>query len=404
MYIEPRLRAAAGLFIAACVFTHGGATALGGQSQTVPPRSPNAVAPRMGTVAAASLAQGWAALRDGRPAEALRIGTPLLEDPWSSHDAIALCIAASIQQGGTTAALDVYERWTGAHPEDAYLLRPIAAAALNEVAASTEPRLRVAGLAGLAAAGDRAARQALAALEARPERDQALARLGDTAAIARLQTQVAAGGTRDKSPSIRALADAGSQNAEAIAAALADPAPPSRIAAANALAELGAKGQIPALQQRVDDPDPAVRFMVSAALARLGDPQAPVTIASLEAHPVGDIRLFAAAAQAEASPQGPWVGIAEQLLQDPDPLLRVRAAELLVRRAGDPSLGRAAMLSALSDASPAVRTEAAALLPEVVQRGGVELPLLRRLLRDALPEVTVGAARAIIRMTQAKAR
>ena len=398
MSIHLQLRAAARSIIAAGVTIAGGA-ALAAQSQPAPPRSPATTTPRAGTVAVASLAQGWLALRDGRAAEALKVGTALLDDPWSSHDAAALCVAAALQQGGTIAALDVYERWVTAHPDDLYLLRPVAGAALNDVAASAEPRLRVIALAALAEAGDRTARQSLAASEARPERDQALARMGDAAAAARLQALIAAGGPLDKGPSIRALADAGRQHAAAIAAALADPAPPSRIAAANALAEIGATDQIPALQQHVNDPDPAVRFMVGAALARLGDPQAPVRLESLATHPIGDVRLFVAAAQAEQSAQGAWVAAVEQLLQDPDPLLRVRAIALLLERTTDNAAGRAALLAALSDASPAVRTEAAALLPQAVQRGAIPVPAVRGLLRDTLPDVRVHAARALLRLT-----
>ncbi|MEO6236590.1 MAG: HEAT repeat domain-containing protein [Vicinamibacterales bacterium] len=377
-------------------------------AQSQPPRPPAVnAAPGVGKIATASLAQGWSALRDGRTAEAVRIGTALLKAPWSSHDAMGLCIAAALQQGGANAGLDIYERWVASHAEDPYLLRVVAASALGELAVSTEPRLRVAALAALAAEGDGAARQALAdatTAEGRQESDEALARLGDAAAIARLQAYVASGGARDKSQAIRALAAAGSGNAASIAAALNDPAPPSRIGAANALAELGATAQIPALRDHLNDSEPAVRFMVSAALARLGDPQSTVTLDSLATHPIGDMRLFAVAAQADRNADGAWIGIVEPLLQDPDPLLRVRAAELLIRRAGDPASGKAALLAALSDANPAVRSEAAALLPELVDRGGPDLALFRRLLRDPLPETRIAAARALLRTTREKAR
>lgn len=397
----------AGRFLIAVALVSS-SSAAAAQSQTATARSPAvSSAPGVGRIAAASLARGWAALREGRPAEAVRIGTALLKDPWSSHDAIALCIAASLEQGGATAGLDIYERWVTSHAEDPYLLRVVAASALGELAVSTEPRLRVAALAALAAEGDTGARQALTTgdtAEARAESDDALARLGDAAAIARLEAFVASGGARDKSHAIRALTAAGSGSAAAIAAALNDPAPPSRIGAANALAELGATAQIPALRDHLNDSEPAVRFMVSAALARLDDPQSSVTLESLATHPIGDMRLFAVAAQADKNADGAWISIVEALLQDPDPLLRVRAAELLIRRAGDPASGRAALLTALSDPNPAVRSEAAALLPELVDRGRPDLALFRRLLRDPLPETRIAAARALLRTTREKTR
>jgi hypothetical protein len=357
------------------------------------------VSPGMGRVATVTLAQGWSALRDGRPAEALRIGAPLLEDPWSSHDAMALTIAAHVEQHGAVQALDAYERWVVKHAEDAYLLRAVAASLLGDLATNDEPRLRMAALAALAGGGDAAARQALAGANGNPYADQALARLGDPEALARVQADVASGGNRAKNAGIAVLKAAGSENAGAIARALNDPAPPSRIAAAFALAELGATGQIPVLREHLADPDPAVRFMVSAALARLGDPSATVTLDELARSPVGDIKLFAAGADAEKSPDGPWVGVAEGLLRDPDPLVQVRAAELLMKKARDPGAGIAAIERALSDPNPAVRSEGAALLPEAAARGAIDLKHLRQLLRDPLPEVRIGSARALIAAT-----
>src|SRR5688572_16890847 len=107
-YFEMRAAAAARPTIAACfasiIIIIGAAATLAAQSQPAPPRSPAATAPRLGTVAVGSLAQGWSALRDGRPAEALKVCSALLDDPWSSHDAVALCVAAAVQQGGTIAA------------------------------------------------------------------------------------------------------------------------------------------------------------------------------------------------------------------------------------------------------------------------------------------------------------
>jgi HEAT repeat protein len=359
--------------------------------------------------AAGTLARGWAAIEAGRPAEAAALADRILDDPWYAHDAIAMRIAAGVSAGGAPAGLDYYEEWLQTRGrEDAFLLRPIAIFTLVELAASPETRLRFASLGALAAAGDRRARQTLteAAQErgASVEASSALASLGDAGAIARLQADVAAGGTRDKTAAINALAGAGGASAaSSIAKALSDPAPPSRITAANALAEMGATTEIPALKAVLNDPDPAVRFMVAAALARLGEPQGSVTMESLAASPVGDMRLFAAEADAEKNPAGPWTVVVRGLLQDADPLLRLRAAELLVQK-DDDDAASSAILTALANPDPGVRAEAARILPQLAARGSLDLPVLRKLLRDPLPDLRLGAARSLLGMTGVQAK
>jgi HEAT repeat protein len=359
--------------------------------------------------AAATLAQGWAAIQAGRPGEAAALADTILDDPWYGHDAIAMRIAAGVAAGGAPAGLDPYERWlqTTGH-EDPFLLRPVAIVSLGDLAGSSEARLRFAALGALAAAGDRGARQTLidAAQAGRGsvEASSALAELGDRGAIARLEAEVAAGGSRDKTAVIVALRRTGGPGAaSAIAKALTDPAPPSRIAAANAIAEMGARDAIPALKAALNDPDPAVRFMVSAALARLGDPQGNVTMETLAASPLGDMRLFAAEAEAEKNAAGSWTRVAQSLLGDPDPLLRVSAAELLLKKGADPAAA-GVLVKALGDPNPGVRAAAARIVPEAAARGALELSVVRGLLRDPLPDVRLGAARAILAMTMVKTR
>jgi HEAT repeat protein len=362
----------------------------------------NTAAGRSG--AASALARGWTAIAAGRPGEAAALAETVLADPWYAHDAVALQIAAAVTTGAAATGLEPYERWINTSGrEDTFLLRPIAGATLVELARSQETRLRFAALSTMAAAGDRSARQTLIDAGqpggASVEATTALAALGDRGAIARLQAAVAAGGTGDKTPAIHALRDAGGPGAGgAIAKALTDPAAPSRIAAANALAEMGATDAIPALKAALGDPDPAVRFMVSAALARLGAPQGDVTLESLAVSPMGDMRLFAAEAEAATNPSGRWTGIAQGLLRDPDPLVRLNAAELLVTRSTDPDAARA-ILTALADANPGVRAQAARILPVAAARGAVEVAALRALLRDPLPDVRLGAARSILAIT-----
>jgi HEAT repeat protein len=184
----------------------------------------------------------------------------------------------------------------------------------------------------------------------------------------------------------------------AIIAALKDPAPPSRMAAANALADLEANDAIPALKAALNDPDPAVRQMIGVALARLGDESGGVTMQSLAASPVGDLRLIAARTAARENPQGPWAGTVEGLLTDPDPLLRLKAARLLLESGRPSPAASAALTAALADQSPALRTEAARLLRETgrQQPAAGDPGSLRRLLRDRLPDVQIEAARGLL--------
>src|SRR3954451_3409871 len=96
-------------------------------AQGAPASQPRAssAAPRGST---AMLAEGWTALAAGRTADAIRVSTALLADPWASHDAVALRIAAELPRGAGP-ALDGYERWLAvSRREDVFLLRPIARA------------------------------------------------------------------------------------------------------------------------------------------------------------------------------------------------------------------------------------------------------------------------------------
>jgi HEAT repeat protein len=93
------------------------------------------------------------------------------------------------------------------------------------------------------------------------------------------------------------------------------------------------------------------------------------------------------------------------LLDDPNGLTRVRAAELLADV--EPDKARAALETALGDPNPVVRADVA----RVVESAGListdtnlrlTLPMLRRLLRDRDPVVRTHAAGAILRVTHSR--
>jgi hypothetical protein len=364
------------------------------------------------------LAKGWTAVAAGKPAEAEKLGDALLKASPRDHGAIALKIAARLAARGATAAvaaLDAYEGWLQAvrEREDVFLLESIASGSLAALATSTDATVRARALELLAASGNQNAAaqlRTIATAEGGKEggkagvSDAALARLGDANAVQRLAARVKSGAGRDVSDAIDALVDANVQNAAGTIAAALDPARPlpTKMAAARALGTLGDQNVLPQLKKALQDPDPPVRVMAAAALARLGDNAGADIVRSFENSPVGDLRLLAVEASASGNPTGPWVTVATGILQDPDPLVRLRAAELLLQHAADPGAARDTFLQALADPNPAMR-EAATQRLDRLPASALErdLPALRKLLRDPSPRIQLEAAGGILKIAGA---
>ena len=368
-------------------------------AQTPPPLAPR----RHGNVE--TLAKGWTALAGGRAAEAETIADALLLGTPKAHDAMALKIRASVAARKETAALDAYDKWAAAvRLEDVFLLQPIAVAALDLLAISRDQAVSVRALAALAAAGDTQARTRLNDMSSGPSAgaaDEALAEAGDRAAIGRLRSRVAAGGGRDISREIDALRDANARDAiPAMTAALAAGNPaPTRMAAARALADLGAQEAMPQLKQAAQDQDVGVRIMANAALARLGDPSGQDAMRELASSPVADVRLLAVEGSAPADPNGAWVAVAQSAMQDADPLVRLRAAGLVARYAANPKPGVDALQQAMADANPAMQDAAATEFRRVpVAAAATDLAALRKALRSSTAEVRLAAAAALLKI------
>jgi HEAT repeat protein len=389
------------------------ALAIASSSGQTTPRRPAGTAATPPPVAAPSpwrgtpeLAKGWTALAAGRAGEAETIADGLLHAGTRRHDALQLKIAARVQVGRTDAALDAYEEaLQGAAAEDVYLLQPVARGALDTLSRSADARVRIAALGLLAQAGDRSAATALsetAAADNTGMTDLALVDLKNPQAIARLQARVNTPGPRaDVSEAIDALAKAKTLSAiPAIVAAL-DPARPvpTRLSAARALGRLDARDAIPQLQRALRDPDPAVQMTAAAALSRLGDQSGAEILQQMESSPIADVRMMLAEAAAPQNPSGAWVATATAAMNDADPLVRLNAAALVVKYSADPKPGLAVLDSALADPNPALRLAAADRLDEVpVALLGNDLPSLRKWLRDPSPEVRMAAAAALLRL------
>jgi HEAT repeat protein len=361
-----------------------------------------------GGSSAQDLAKGWSALAAGRTADAEAIADTLIQAGSRRHDAVSLKIAARVQAGRADAALDQYEEWLKVSPhEDVFLLQPIAAGILEGHAGAKDAGVRVDALQALAEAGDKGAASKLAALSASGEgpgaADEALARIGNPEAVARLTRLVAApGGRRDVSGAIEALVKVKAAGAVSALTAALDPGRPmpTKMSAAKALGTLGAVEAIPQLRRALQDPEPPVRMMAAVSLARLGDQSGNDVIRNMENSPVADLRLMAAGVSAPNNPTGAWVSTATAALEDPDPGVRLSAAQLLLAHGADRTAAAAVLNRALADANPALRllaTRAAADAPAEALAGDVAS--LRRLLRDTDPRVQIVAAGVLLKLS-----
>ena len=381
--------------------------AVAADAQTTTPRPP---AVREGT---SELARGWTALSTGRATEAERASDAVLKMAPRNHEALALKIRARLLGRNVSSALDAYEAWLPQvrEHEDVFLLESIAIGVAEGLASAVDPSIRARALELLAATGDARARADLAqiapAKAGTVQTDRALARLGDADAVRRLAAAIKGGGGRDVSDAIDALREGGVKSAAPMMIAALDPARPlpTKMAAARALGEFGDPSAIPPLREAMKDPDPPVRVAAAAALARLGDAAGIDYVRKFENSPVGDLRLQAVEASAAGNPTGAWVSVASGVLSDPDPLVRLQAAELLLQHAADPGKAREVLFSALGDSNPAMRTAAAQSLeriPAVALEN--DLGMLRRLLRDPSPLVQLEAAAGLLRVSGAMER
>lgn len=355
------------------------------------------------------LGAGWTALAAGRSADAERYADTILRVDRRNRDAVALKIAARIAAGNVTGSLDAYEQWLGdvRQREDVFLLERVAIGVVDAAATSKERNVRVRALELQAALGNRQAMAQLSTLGDEPvtvRADASLARQGDAAAVARLTAKVKEVGGRDVSDAIDALREADAKSAVGAIASALDPRRPlpTRMAAARALGQLGALEAIPRLRAALNDPDPPVRAIAAVSLATLGDHSGAELVQSLERSPVGDYRLLAVEARAAREPNGAWIGVASSVLDDPDPLVRLRAAELLVRYAADPGRASDVLQQALTDTNPAMRQSAADRLASLPGAAlDRNLPALRKLLRDSFAPSRLEAAAALLRASGA---
>jgi HEAT repeat protein len=358
---------------------------------------PPAVAQSRTTPTAESglLAEGWASLARGDAARAARFASDALARDPNSDAALALAIDADVARGGSSTALNTYERWlAGRKVENAYSLRRVARAVLRE--ASKQGSTRAEALRALAVDHDS---EALAALTepgaADPVRDAlVLASTGEEEAVKRLLSQLHStpGG---KSLIIVALADSGNTLAVPdLTALLADPNDVNRAAAAEALGRLGAAEAIPELRQMLKDPLPNVRLKAAGALYRLNDPSGLPLLTTLASNEYASVRV-AAAREMSSHPDANWQSLVRTLAEDQDPVVRLEAARLIAPFDG--SLAHSVLDGLARDGNAGIREAASTTLTERVE---TDFAALRALLRSEDVGVRVAAAGRILQLTR----
>jgi HEAT repeat protein len=351
----------------------------------------------MARTKAAELSRAWAAIGQGEYARAEQFAAAALRRDPADHAAISVSIAATIGGGKPIPALDGYEQWLQrTRHEDAFLLVPIAAGTLADIAAGTDVGLAVEAMSKLAGSDADAARTVLAKRTAEPAFDGVRAALGDKTAAARVVEGFSAESSREKLLALRATEGVDDIPAAAVAPLLTDTAPPVRVAAIELVARTQGAGAAETLRPLLADPDPFVQATAAVALGRLGDPSGIERLTSMLDSPIGDTAAMAAGVLKE---RGVDVSAAAaRILADPNanPLTRLSAVPLLT----DLARAHALLSDAVSDANPAIRARAAQLLAPVT----ADLPLLRKLLRDASPEVKLRAAVTLLGLSRPPAR
>jgi HEAT repeat protein len=385
---EPRARRPFDVWIAALALALLAYGASGRASQTAMPQEQ--VAPPVLTEETQAMNNGWAWLAAGDTAKAAGFAQSVLEKYPRSIAAASLRVEAEIARGGGQAGLLAYEQWLGARKlEDGYLLRRAARAVLWEAAAN--PAVGVEALQHLAGDDDAEARAQLARrmVTGALGDTRALARLGDPGAIQRLIRQIETG-EGSKMLQIEALIQSKSPLAiPPLMRLLKDTNYPDHIAAAaDGLGTLGGRQAIPELQRLYNDTRQlsTVRLMAAAGLFKMNDMTGIQLLMKQLASNVPAISIGTASLMA-SNPGPEWHAAVKKGLSDPDPAVRVMAADLLAL--ADREASRVALEQLLLDDNAVIREKASQAM---VQKVAGDFGTLRRFLRsgDALTRVQAG--------------
>lgn len=346
---------------------------------------------------AAVLANGWALLADGKPADALARALRILQKEPRSIAGLDLAVEADLANHGALAGLAQYEHWLGGRAiEEAGVLRRIARALLVETALQrSDQEARVEALRGLAADGDAEAKRQIAAVVSQqtiPPRSRAA--LGDQNAVRSLVAQLDQGGP-GLVVTIDALGESRSPQAvPALVARLRDPRQEIRAASAQALGRIGDANQAPQLIPLLSDTSLPVRASAAGALLQLGDSTGVPALEALLTDESPSTQLLGAQGLA-SHPDGSWDAVVRQLTASDDPEVRAGAAKLLAPH--DPALAREVLNALASDDNAAIRDLAALNLGDVVPS---DLTELRGMLKSASLRTRAKAGAQVLGVTR----
>ncbi len=347
---------------------------------------------------ATALSQGWSWLAQGDAARASAFAQGLIGQYPRSAAVLAFAVEAEIARAGSAAALDVYDRWLGSRTvEDGYALRRVARALLREATRNRQQSAsRVEATDELLADGDPeiAAEIEQAAMPGNPADAALSSAAGNPQSVNTLIADLN-NPMGNKRLAIAGLAK--SKNPLAVGALsglLKDPNPLWRMAAAEALGQLGFPDAVQGLKPLLNDPVLSVRFAAAGALFALKEPSGAAWLRALESSDQPGTRLMVARLT-KGEPDAAWIERVRALTKDPDPDVRRQAAELLGPH--DPQAARAVLEPLFNDANPAEREAASDSYLRYVAR---DFASLRRALRSADSVTRVRAAARILQLTR----
>jgi HEAT repeat protein len=410
----PLVALMAGAAAIAVVVSSSSTVAAAPQAQQAPqqlpqpprPQAPPPIAPRPTPLPKAQqdalVQRARDALKAGRAANAIELSDNVLSGAPDNLAAMGVKIDAMIALGDLRGALRAYDQFvmtTGR--DDVTVIAPIARAQLKALTQATLISVKIDALEALAVNGDAEARTTLQTLmkednTARPAAE-ALARLGDKAAVQRVSQMVSEAQGGQRADAMRTLATIKDVPAEAIVReALKANDPALQAAGADLAAARGMKTLVPELRQTVASGIAQGQYRAAIALVALGDSTGRERVAEALASDIPESRLSAAAALRKSGDKS-WVARVTPLLANPDGLNRFFAAEMLLSE--DRAGAMRVLHPATADPNPVIRAEAARILAEAAT---TDISQLRPFLSDPAPRARLWAAKGVLAKTPAK--
>jgi HEAT repeat protein len=383
------------IILLVCLPGGGAASDAAAQGRAAATKSPAGSSAAVAEDEAAELAAGWALLGKGDAAQAAAAATRFLGRHPRSGAGLTLAVEADILGLGGQAALDRYERWLGARTlEEPSVLRRVARAFLFEaLRPEVDSRARAEAWKNLVDDGESPA--PLAGAASNPAELRAATAAGSIDAARQLLQSLPA----DSASRVRVLDAVGAGGAKVptqpIVPLLQDSRSEVRAAAADALGKVGGPEVVPALKPMLADSSLFVKAKAAAALLRLGDVEGLPILEEMAAADNSSIRLEAASGLA-SHPDARWLSLVRELAANPNPEIRIGAARLIAPH--DADLARKVLDGLANDENPAIREMAAMAYGDAAT--SMDLPTLRRLLRQSLAITKVRGAAGILTLTR----